>query len=99
MSKTANLTVRIDPTVKQRAEDVLEVLGISASNAINMFYKQIILQHGIPFDVKVPQGVVNLEVASDDEIDSALAAGYRSLLNGDVRPVDEVFSALRKDNV
>ncbi len=53
MNKTANLYARIEPDVKEQAENVLETLGISVSSAINMFYKQIILQQGIPFDVKL----------------------------------------------
>ena len=48
MAKTANLYVRIEPDVKEQAERILSALGIPASNAINMFYKQIILQRGFP---------------------------------------------------
>ena len=54
MAKTANLYVRIEPDVKEQAESILAALGIPASNAINMFYKQIILQRGLPFEVKMP---------------------------------------------
>ena len=43
MNKTANLYARIEPDVKEQAEKVLDALGIPVSNAINMFYKQIIL--------------------------------------------------------
>lgn len=53
-TKSANLYVRIEPEVKEQAENILSTLGISTSNAINMFYKQIILQRGIPFEVKIP---------------------------------------------
>lgn len=52
--KSANLYVRIEPEIKDEAEKILSVLGISPSNAINIFYKQIILQNGLPFDVKTP---------------------------------------------
>ncbi len=41
--KSANLYVRIEPDVKEQAENILTALGIPASNAINMFYKQIFL--------------------------------------------------------
>ena len=40
--------------IKEQAEGILAALGIPASNAINMFYKQIILQRGLPFEVKMP---------------------------------------------
>jgi len=43
MAKTANLYARIEPDVKEQAEIILDSLGIPASNAISMFYKQIIL--------------------------------------------------------
>ena len=47
MAKTANLFARIEPEVKEQAEAILSALGIPASSAINMFYKQIILQQRI----------------------------------------------------
>lgn len=53
-AKSANLYVRIEPDVKEQAESILSALGIPASNAINMFYKQIILNRGLPFEVKLP---------------------------------------------
>ena len=53
MAKTANLYARIEPDVKEQAESILAALGIPVSNAINMFYKQIILQRGIPFELKL----------------------------------------------
>ena len=55
MAKSANLYARIEPEVKEQAEAILSALGIPASNAITMFYKQIILQRGLPFDVKLPE--------------------------------------------
>ena len=55
MAKSANLYARIDVEVKQQAEEILESLGITPSVALNMYYKQIILMKGIPFEVKLPQ--------------------------------------------
>ncbi|MFR5598617.1 MAG: type II toxin-antitoxin system RelB/DinJ family antitoxin, partial [Holdemania filiformis] len=55
-AKSANLYARIEPEVKEQAESILSALGIPASNAINMFYKQIILHRGLPFEVKIPSG-------------------------------------------
>ena len=54
MAKTANLYARIEPEIKDSAEEVLEMLGLSASAAINMFYKQLIFRQGLPFEVKIP---------------------------------------------
>ena len=50
-SKTANLYARIEPELKEEAESILTALGIPASNAITMFYKQIVLHKGLPFVV------------------------------------------------
>ena len=46
-AKTANLYARIDPETKEQAERILDALGITSSMAINMFYRQIILQKSI----------------------------------------------------
>ena len=70
MAKTANLYARIEPEVKEQAESILAALGIPVSNAINMFYKQIILQRGIPFEMKLPQAkVVDMGKLTAQELD------------------------------
>ena len=53
-TKTASVHARIQPTLKLRAEAVLDKLGISTSEAIAMFFSQVALQKGLPFDVKIP---------------------------------------------
>lgn len=53
MAKTANLYARIEPEVKEEAGNILSALGIPVADTINMFYKQIILQRGFPFDLKI----------------------------------------------
>ncbi|MBR1851557.1 MAG: type II toxin-antitoxin system RelB/DinJ family antitoxin [Lachnospiraceae bacterium] len=73
MAKTANLYARIEPDVKEQAESILSALGIPASNAINMFYKQIILHRGLPFEVKMPAvRPVDTSALSDAEMDVEL---------------------------
>ena len=54
MEKTATLNLRVNPTVKQRAEDVLTRLGIPMSTAIDIYLNQISLTRGIPFAVMLP---------------------------------------------
>lgn len=55
MARTANVFARVEPEIKEQAEQVLNRLGIPMSNAVGMFLRQIVLQHGIPFEVKLPQ--------------------------------------------
>ncbi|MBR0777930.1 type II toxin-antitoxin system RelB/DinJ family antitoxin [Bradyrhizobium diazoefficiens] len=54
MGKTAYLNARIDPTLKNQAEKVLAKVGVSTSQAITMFYRQVVLRKGLPFDVCIP---------------------------------------------
>lgn len=98
MAKTANLYARIEPDVKEQAEDILNTLGIPASNAINMFYKQIILQRGLPFEVKIPtERPIDFSVLSDDQIDIELEKGYSDMQNGRTKSAKTTFADIRKD--
>ena len=54
MEKTATLNLRVNPTVKEQAEMVLDRLGVPMSTAINMYLNQISLPGGIPFAVTLP---------------------------------------------
>lgn len=54
MSKTATVTARIQPDVKQAAESVFSHLGLTASQAITLFYRQVELHGGLPFEVRLP---------------------------------------------
>ena len=54
MSKTAMAHARLTPEVKKDAEAILKKLGISISAAYELFYRQIIAHHGLPFDVRLP---------------------------------------------
>lgn len=97
-AKTANLYARIEPEVKEQAENILNSLGIPVSNAINMFYKQIILQRGIPFEVKLPTPQpVNMSALSEEELNAELERGYRDMLDGSTKPARKAFADIRKD--
>ncbi len=99
MAKTANLYARIEPELKEQAESILATLGIPASNAINMFYKQIVLQRGLPFDVKLPQSMKPLEMnaMTQEQLDAELQKGYDDALAGRTKPAGKVFDAIRRD--
>lgn len=98
MAKTANLYARIEPDVKEQAESILAALGIPVSNAINMFYKQIILQRGIPFELKLPApSIPDISKLSQTELNAELEKGYQDVLQGRTRPASEVFSELREE--
>ena len=57
MVKTSTISARIDPEIKHSAERVFRELGITSSQAITLFYRQVELQQGLPFIVKIPNDV------------------------------------------
>ena len=54
MPKTAVISARIDPKLKHEAEEVFRELGLTTTQAITLFYKQVELERGLPFAVRVP---------------------------------------------
>ena len=53
-TKSATARALIDPKVKKEAETILKELGLSVSNAYELFYRQVIANRGLPFELKVP---------------------------------------------
>lgn len=96
-AKSANLYVRIEPDVKEQAESILSALGIPASNAINMFYKQIILNRGLPFEVKIPASKpANAAELNEADLNAELEKGYADMRAGRTKPAREAFADIRK---
>jgi DNA-damage-inducible protein J len=54
MSKTATVRARLEPGLKGHAETVFRRLGLNPTQAITIFYKQVELRGGLPFDVAIP---------------------------------------------
>ena len=52
--KTATIHARIEPETKLKAEKVLRKLGVSPTEAIRIFYRQITMRNGLPFPVEIP---------------------------------------------
>lgn len=97
MAKSANLYARIEPDVKEQAETILSALGIPASNAINMFYKQIILNRGLPFAVKLPEHPLDISGMTVAQLDAELEKGYADVKAGRTIPAERAFSDIRKE--
>ena len=54
MTKSAMIHARVDPALKAEVETILQTLGLSATQAITLYYQQIKLQQGLPFAVRLP---------------------------------------------
>ena len=96
--KSANVTARVEPEIKEEAEAILAQLGISASNGINMFYRQIILWRGLPFRPSLPASrPISLEEMTKEEFDAKMARGLAQAKAGEGVPADEFFKSLRQE--
>ena len=54
MAKTAMIRARVEPDLKSEVEGVFSELGLSATEAITLFYKQVVIHNGLPFPVRIP---------------------------------------------
>jgi len=54
MTKSAVVHARIEPEIKREAEEVLKELGLSPTDAVRLFYRQICMRRGLPFPVRTP---------------------------------------------
>jgi len=98
MANTNVVYARIDTTLKENAENILNRLGITPSSAIQMLYSQIVLQKGMPFELRLP---VNKPTAlgnlTRDELDKELQKGLDSLRSGKSYSADEVDQFFAKE--
>lgn len=52
--KTVKMNIRVNKDINKKAEKVFSSLGLTNSQAVNMFFSQVVLSNGIPFDIKIP---------------------------------------------
>ncbi len=96
-AKTANLYARIEPETKGPAEAILAALGIPVSTAINMFYKQIILNNGLPFKAQLPSNKpLNLSEMTEEQFNEEMDKAYQSILRGEGVPAEEAFARIKR---
>ena len=93
--KTANVSVRVEPSIKEEAENVLDRLGISSSTVINMLYRQIIMLQGIPFQATIPAPLTREEM-DNATFNAIMQRGLDEAKAGKGRPASEVIANLRK---
>ena len=54
MAKTETIRARVEPELKREAEELFSALGLSATEAITLFYRQVTMHRGLPFAVRMP---------------------------------------------
>lgn len=100
MEKTATLNLRVNPTVKERAEEVLSRLGVPMSTAIDMYLNQISLTGGIPFAVTLPKApdAINMDFMTREEFHAKLQKGYDDIEAGKVQNAADAFAKFRENH-
>lgn len=86
MSRTVTVRARMAPGLKSEVETLLEQLGVTTTDAINMFFSQIRLRKGIPFPIEMPNKITRKTFEATDRGEDLRA--YKNL--------DEMFKALDK---
>lgn len=97
MEKSATLNLRVNPALKEQAEDILRRLGIPMSTAIDMYLNQIALVGGIPFSVTLPKAPasVNADMMTEDEVHTKLQKGLRAADEGRIQDAGQAFRTFR----
>ena len=84
MTKNETLHIRVNEDVKSRAENTLNLLGLSISEAVNILLHQISLVGGLPFDVKIPPAPESVMVHSMNDLYEKLDVGMQQIKDGKV---------------
>ena len=98
MARTSNVFARVEPEIKEQAEQVLDRLGIPMSNAVGMFLRQVVLQRGIPFEMKLPENEpVFLNGLTKQQLNAELEKGISDIDEGRTFSLDEVERQMKRD--
>ena len=95
--KTANVTARNQPNIKEQAEAILDRLGIPVSVFIDMTYRQVIMRDGVPFSLDIPDKFATRDSITKAEFDTMMQTGLSQAKRNDSVSVDEAFEQLKAE--
>lgn len=95
--KTANVTARIQPNIKEQAEEILERLGIPVSVFIDMAYRQVIMRGGVPFSLDISDTLATRDSLTKAEFDTMMQTGFIQAKKDDSVSVEEAFEQLKAE--
>jgi DNA-damage-inducible protein J len=93
--KSANVTARVQPEIKQKAEAILSDIGLPVSVLIDTLYRQIIMTGGVPYSLTVPK-ISTRDTMSDAQFNAMMENGYNQAKSGQSIPIDEAFDKIRE---
>ena len=101
IDKTGILNIRIDPKVKTLTTAILKEMGLTISLLITLISKQIQFSKAIPKSVNKPIACdsINADFLTDEEIDQLLELSYIDMEQGNVTPLEDVISELKKEGL
>ena len=67
MPKSETIRARVEPGLKHKAENVFDTLGLTPTEAITLFYTQVTLRRGLPFEVKIPNRATRAALREAEE--------------------------------
>jgi DNA-damage-inducible protein J len=85
MGKSAMIRARVEPDLKDEVESLFAKLGLTATEAINLFYRQVKLRKGLPFDVRIPNRTTRKAMRDTDQ--------GKNLIH--VQSVEDMFKKLK----
>ncbi|MCI5687411.1 MAG: type II toxin-antitoxin system RelB/DinJ family antitoxin [Emergencia sp.] len=94
--KTATVTARIQPEIKENAELILSQLGIPVSAFIDMAYRQVILKGGVPFSINL-SGPQTKDSLTTTEFNQMMEKGLSQAKADESVPAEEVFNNIRME--
>ncbi len=98
MARTSNIYVRVEPNIKKQAEVILEKLGIPMSNAVSIFLRQVVMQNGLSFDVKIAsRKPLALSDLTSEEFNTEMLKAHNDFENGKVYSMEEVENDLKRE--
>ncbi len=96
-TKTANVLARVEPDVKEQAEEIMSQLGIPVSVVINMLYKQIIMKKSIPFSLTLSSTPTTLDEIDAKTFNRIMETGLDQAKNGESQNASDFFASLKQE--
>lgn len=95
-TKTANVTARVQPEIKQKAEEILDRLGVPVSVLIDSLYRQIIMTNSIPYSFSIPT-LPTRDSITAEQFDAMMSEGLKQAKAEQGMNLEDAFSKIREN--
>ena len=93
--KSANVTARVQPEIKQQAEEILDKIGLPVSVLIDTLYRQIIMTGSVPYSLALPK-LPTRDGLANGQFDAMMEKGYNQAKSGEGLSIDKAFTKIRE---